>query len=884
MLLKIYKVLFSSLFAFSYIFSMNPLAKVHEHVQIEVPISQVITVQDQGSMPDNSHVVILQPNGQTHCYVSLSSNTQALPASVQSQLPSQMIEGRHLQQDMQGAQHMFNVIVKSNRAMVVDAVVANIKAALSSNAEKLAAKNVQGLCFSEARIAEYMKDHASASCDQFRSLKGQLSETCRQLENELHSLMERNYHVELFINAEQKFAESSHSIRNDVKKTMSVQDLGELNRALELQGKIKLIKGDMQACDKLIRTGEQAIYDFKKQVASANVQELEQVQNYWKEQENIYAGYLFKKERDIYAIQATLRRVESDLCDKNSKFIRNQLEVQKQAAQADLKQAIAQRDALYAQHKQACENSVYVQKIMAEKQAIQAQVMQDQEAGLVQDQQDQELQPVANVSASQDQEALIFYSEQGQSQYESLDFDWANCPDVVLENQYTQRQQALFQTKDHHFVAFDQEFYLSSQAAAYLQMHGINYTQLHKFHGTALQQQLHSEYCTIVEQAAEKQAQLCYQSDWLKQCVVCADAAYDANQLEQIQMVVSLNNVGFTLLEYGQAVETGVVLGVKAALHNLTNPRQAVESVAKAAYYVLESAALNNYSEEDGFGEVYIPLRDQRNEQISAGLKTLGHVILSSTGPQRVQALTQFAVDFGVSGKIMKVVGGIMGVAESAAVQRASVIPAQTQVSNINQIVASIVDKTLAARKLGTHIANHAQTQTARIKQVLARIANKGLESHQVETEVARALRKAKTAIEQENIAQHIAKDLMHAEKQLDKAAKSIAGHSSEAINQFKHGLADLLKDTVPGELTSGRAKQYEKLVGDYGEAIKDFHGLKPSNISNIPGREGLHGILPDGRNINVRIGSKDGRPTLEIMKPGGVGTRIKIRYGTKNM
>ena len=99
----------------------------------------------------------------------------------------------------------------------------------------------------------------------------------------------------------------------------------------------------------------------------------------------------------------------------------------------------------------------------------------------------------------------------------------------------------------------------------------------------------------------------------------------------------------------------------------------------------------------------------------------------------------------------------------------------------------------------------------------------------------------------------------------------------------------------MPGKTTTGRAKQYIK-NGCYEDAVKDFYSLNPSNVKKISGKEGLHGILPDGRSVNVRLDSNykvsistmeniklgNTAPTIEIMKPGGSGTRIKIRYENK--
>ncbi|ULQ58605.1 hypothetical protein K7I13_08495 [Brucepastera parasyntrophica] len=83
-----------------------------------------------------------------------------------------------------------------------------------------------------------------------------------------------------------------------------------------------------------------------------------------------------------------------------------------------------------------------------------------------------------------------------------------------------------------------------------------------------------------------------------------------------------------------------------------------------------------------------------------------------------------------------------------------------------------------------------------------------------------------------------------------------------------------VLEGATPGEKTKGRTKQYEKPGGAEG-ANEDFDSLNPQNVQNI-NDGGRTGELPDGRKVNVRDKSSDGRPTLEIQDGKN---RIKIRY-----
>lgn len=93
-----------------------------------------------------------------------------------------------------------------------------------------------------------------------------------------------------------------------------------------------------------------------------------------------------------------------------------------------------------------------------------------------------------------------------------------------------------------------------------------------------------------------------------------------------------------------------------------------------------------------------------------------------------------------------------------------------------------------------------------------------------------------------------------------------------------KRTLEDILRDAKQGRTTNGKSKQFEK-PGNYEDALSDFKKLNPSNVKDIP--IGKMGNLPDGKTVNVRNVSQDGRPTLEILNRANM-RKIKIRYGIK--
>lgn len=84
------------------------------------------------------------------------------------------------------------------------------------------------------------------------------------------------------------------------------------------------------------------------------------------------------------------------------------------------------------------------------------------------------------------------------------------------------------------------------------------------------------------------------------------------------------------------------------------------------------------------------------------------------------------------------------------------------------------------------------------------------------------------------------------------------------------------VSESKPGRKTSGKSTQFEK-PGDLEKAMEDFYSLDPDNV--VPIATGKRGVLKDGRDVNVRWRSEDGRPTLEIFNRNNKKS-IKFRYG----
>ena len=109
--------------------------------------------------------------------------------------------------------------------------------------------------------------------------------------------------------------------------------------------------------------------------------------------------------------------------------------------------------------------------------------------------------------------------------------------------------------------------------------------------------------------------------------------------------------------------------------------------------------------------------------------------------------------------------------------------------------------------------------------------------------------------------------------KKTASSASSSDGGSGN-FGDISRKISNLIKGSKPGRATRGKTRQFDR-QGGMNQANKDFDSLNPSNVRNIQ-NGGRAGNLSDGSKVNVRPNSKDGRPTLEILKGKN---RIKFRF-----
>lgn len=242
--------------------------------------------------------------------------------------------------------------------------------------------------------------------------------------------------------------------------------------------------------------------------------------------------------------------------------------------------------------------------------------------------------------------------------------------DVASVERSVTRQRAVDQTQLDDFMQHEVAYCLTPRAKAYLKLHDFDPADYGYFLGTALQQQFHQEIISGFERVADLGFQLPCRSNLLQSSLLLADAAHEANQFEQIQMVAALSDLMHQVLDtveiYSFAAVRGLVHGSVAGVHALCHPIQSVESLARGMYYVFETAALNDCAEEFGFEDLYVDLRDQRNAEIAAALSALGQKISQVSGPEIVEGLCSFGASFYVPGKAITAMGSVLGALQLA--------------------------------------------------------------------------------------------------------------------------------------------------------------------------------------------------------------------------
>lgn len=280
--------------------------------------------------------------------------------------------------------------------------------------------------------------------------------------------------------------------------------------------------------------------------------------------------------------------------------------------------------------------------------------------------------------------------EQAQAARQHLE---AMYEEALYGNRYHQqsRAQAFQKSKEEGFAQYDATYTLSAQTRAYLAHLNFDPAQYGLVHGTSFQHELHKEICSVFDQAAQLHGALPYQSKLLEHGVVFADAAHDVSKAEMIQLAIALTDASFQFLDtvrsFAGAALRGVYHGTISSMKSRINPFESIDFLAKAVCYVFETAAITGCAEDFGFDDLFVGLRDRRNQEIGQALTCLGTKILQASGPDIVEELVSFGMSFRVPGKLLKGLGSVVTTTRSVA-----------QSSSAVETVAAVAGKVAPAK------------------------------------------------------------------------------------------------------------------------------------------------------------------------------------------
>lgn len=701
---------------------------------------------------------------------------------------------------------------------------------------------------------------------ELRNKKFETEKVIPELKTEFQSLIQKDARIDFFVNHE-KHGDLGRAMLSDLSSKLTQEECFLVDKALGLKSEIAAREAAAESIEYQIKQSE---YKIASNIEQASIQILEKeiLPDLLSKKDSITSS-IMKCEHELAQIKSEWKDIDNQVnVLRNSGWVRHKdakiknLEAQKKPLDIKCKELEKELASLQCDLR---ENNVHIQhaqKSIDDKKQIELQEAQlekerqEQKAKLLQEQEKQDQavrlaqeQYEYECGREREQEFVHFYDGSLQRQYESLNFDPANCPNKMLEENWSQRQEALDKTIEQNYMQSEQEFLLSPQILGYLKAYNIDYKEYQTCSGTALQHQFHGEICNIISQAASLQLETSYQNNLLNGVVYFVDAAHDANKNQQLLLVSQLLDSDFIILKLSRAIikdpisfieafVSGVADSAAGLGHMAINPAETCKHLAKGIYFILETVAVNDPENLLRNPEIFQSLRDQRNAEIAAGLKNLGQEMNNATELEQFKALVRFGADCCIPHKILQGIGSICGG-----------IIAEAKIMRTLEGAASMLEQDLKFQEIAEEIA--------------------------LATEKGEKLA-------QKSIGKQLVTELLEAEKPLDTAVTNVAGNSAEAIEKFNQTLKDLLKDLVRDQTKSNSLKQYFK-NGSYNDAIKDFYSLQPSNVRKLPkGKEGLHGILADGREINVRLESSAKTPTLEIVKSGGGGMRIKIRYEYK--
>lgn len=263
-----------------------------------------------------------------------------------------------------------------------------------------------------------------------------------------------------------------------------------------------------------------------------------------------------------------------------------------------------------------------------------------------------------HISHNQTLQQQEMYHKFLQSEHESLEL---NCDFDESILHHALRHEALNESKWSNYQQYEQTYELNAQTRGYLLAKNITPADYQYCYGTALQQQLHSEMCSLLEQSAALALQNQH-SPFATHTVHFVEASHTSNEKSWLNVTATLLDIGQGCINiaqdiakqpqaYLQAIASGIYESGSDFIKALTHPIDTIQNIGQMIYFVLETAAINEAASQYPYPATH-DLFIQRQQYIDTALSNMQQHFAQMSGPERAQALTKFGADFIIPAKI----------------------------------------------------------------------------------------------------------------------------------------------------------------------------------------------------------------------------------------
>jgi len=237
-----------------------------------------------------------------------------------------------------------------------------------------------------------------------------------------------------------------------------------------------------------------------------------------------------------------------------------------------------------------------------------------------------------------------------------------------VQNCADQREEAFEQSVLDDYETSEKIYELNAQTIGYLMSQGLQPIDFQELNGNALQHQIQSEFCSVVEHAAIAARHMSYDSAMLKEILLCADAGVACNKESLMDLAIAFADTSHGLIGFihGVSKEVNSLFGIAAqqAIESVINlPQTTVHGIISLFHFVefvkdrvCRPFDPSAFFQEDAITSVLDPMVDGFKEDVQslvAGYQIISEAVynwaMQKPMREKGQDLVKMVTDFGVN-------------------------------------------------------------------------------------------------------------------------------------------------------------------------------------------------------------------------------------------